>query len=391
LVSSLLTILELSNIEMSMRRVFCLLGYVFLMLCARINAQPARMRTIYTDRNYREVKSIREATYTLNIIEDRDSVYFETWNKTPKALLEKGKYPINQGFDVRNCYVQKFWPNKELRAEGYIKKTWNEGVWSYYDESGKLYSKVEYVDGMMNGRATRYYPDGLLRIFNYEKNIRNGESLLTDTSDKIIEVCYYSNDTLDGLAIEYFETGQLKRKTKYNRGIVRVDTVYWENGVPFSCTKYNQEGNLEGRSIMYTKTKKIARYDEYSNGELTQNDCIHPLADATWDGDDCPPRLIPTSYPGGMNKYLEYVSLNQDFPEPAILWKQQGVIEFEFTVEPDGTITKIRQENLIPLGFGLEKECIRLLDKIKKFEPERLNGRAIPVRFKIPYVFVLQD
>jgi TonB family protein len=174
-------------------------------------------------------------------------------------------------------------------------------------------------------------------------------------------------------------------------GLKRTDTLFWENGVPFACEKYNTMGRLEGRCMMYTKTKRIARYDEYSDGELTQNDCIHPMADETWEGDDCPPRLIEARYPGGIEKYLEYVSANQDYPEAAIQWKQQGVVEYEFTVAPDGSLKDVTEENIIPLGFGLEKESLRLLQKIKKFEPQRINGRAVPVRVRMPYVFVLQE
>jgi outer membrane biosynthesis protein TonB len=88
---------------------------------------------------------------------------------------------------------------------------------------------------------------------------------------------------------------------------------------------------------------------------------------------------------------MEYVGLNQEYPETAIQWKQQGVITFEFTISNYGFVEDITEENIIPVGYNLENEGMRLLKKLQRFEPERLNGKAIPVRFRMPYVFILQE
>lgn len=356
-----------------------------------LSSQQIKPEVLYMDRNNREVNSQREASLIVQRYQFQDTIYFESYSRMPKGLVEKGKYPANQGFDMRNCYMQKFWPNGRLRSEGMIRESWNEGTWNFYDEQGLLYSKVEYVHGMMTGKATRFYPGGKSRYYTYKRNIRTGPSALTDSSGQILELRQYRNDSLVDLALDYFPGGAVKRKTRWQDGKKRWDSLFWENGMPFSCEKYNRNGNLEGRCMMYTQRGKIARYDEYSNGELLQNNCIHPLADPTLDGDDCPPRLIEARYPGGIEKYMEFVSVNQDYPDLAITWRQQGVVEMEFTVAEDGTVQEITQENIIPLGYGLEAESVRLLEKIRKFDPQRLNGKAIPVRIRIPFVFLLQE
>lgn len=354
-------------------------------------AQPIKTRVQYVDRNYREVKSQREAALIVQSFTLNDTVYFESSSRLPKGLVEKGKYPAGQGFDMRNCYLQKMWPNGKVRAEGIIRQSWNEGIWTFYDEDGRLYSRITYEQGMMTGKAVRYYETGKQRYFTYEKNIRNGASALSDSAGRIMELCNYKNDSMQGLSLSFFPDGKASRKTWWEGGFKKWDTMFWESGTPFSCEKYNSNGRLEGRCMMYTQRGKIARYDEYADGELLQNNCIHPLADASWEGDDCPPRLIEAKYPGGIEKYMEFVSVNQDYPEAAINWRQQGVVEMEFTVSADGQVTDITQENIVPLGYGMEKESLRLLGKIRRFEPQRLNGRAVPVRIRIPFVFVLQE
>lgn len=354
-------------------------------------AQPHGHRKVYVDQNYKEVAKEKEASYEVSFFEFADTQYFEIHNRSPKGLIEKGKYPVNEGFDLRNCYLQRLWPNGKIRAEGVMRKSWNEGIWKYYDESGILYSTIEYHEGFMTGQAIRYYENGFRRSYTYKLNIRNGECIYFDTSNRIYQISNYSNDSLDGLMLEYFPSGKLKRKVLYQKNIPVVDTWFYEAGNPFNCEKYDETGKLHGRCMMYTPSGKIARLDEYNHGELERNDCLHMLADSDWEGDDCPPRMMEAKYPGGLEKYNEYVSLNQDYPEQAIQWRQQGVITYEFTVNNYGVVEDITEENIIPAGFGLEKESLRLLKKLQRFEPQRINGKPIPVRIQMPYVFILQE
>lgn len=370
-------------------------GFLSTVLCtffiASVGSAVAQVKTkiVFVDANYRTVSKERMATYKVESTETRDSVFFETYSLAPKGKIEAGRYAKGQGNDLRNCYLVRYWPNGMVQSKGFLKQSWNDGLWEFFDEEGKIYSEITYTDGLIDGDVKRYYSSGLVRTYSYIKNKREGESFLFDSSGRIFNLSSWQNDSLHGDYLEFSETGNLKRKAVYGSGVLLRDTQFYDDGKPFNCEAYDSAGQIHGKCIMYTPSGKIARYDEYSHGNLLQNICLHPLADADYEGDDCPPRKKELYYPGGMEKFHEFVASNQDYPEDAMKWKKQGVAQFTIQVNRYGAVVEINEENLVPLGYGLEKECMRLLEKLKKFEPMQLNGKNISCYFTIPFVFIL--
>lgn len=360
------------------------------LLLTGVSAQSGK-KTIFTDRNYKTVNRERDAAFIIDMWEKDDTMYFDTRSRNPKGKVESGKYPLNQGFDQRNCYLTRYWPDGTIRGHGQIRQSWNEGLWTFYDERGRLYSTVNYSNGLMNGIAKRFYPSGLIRTYTLTDNLKEGESLLFDTSGSIFTIENYSRDSLHGPVVEFFPGGNIKRKAIYNHGVIQKDTMFYESGQVFNAENYDAEGKLEGRIWIFTPSGKIARFDEYTHGVVIQSNCIHMLAGSDYDGDDCPPRFQPSAYPGGIEKYNEYVSINQEYPETAIKWKQQGVVTYEVKINDYGFVEDITEENLIPLGFGLEAESLRLLKKMKRFDPMKLNGKPMPSTLRIPFVFILRE
>lgn len=378
------------NLE-GVRVKFIIAFFCFLILGQAFSQPVAKQYTRYVDRNYKDVPGLREAVLIIEVKQTADSVFFQAFNKLPRAVVEKGKYPLNQGADEKNCYVQRFWPNGKLRSEGAIRHSWNDGLWTFYDEEGVLYSKINFKEGMMNGEATRFYLNGNKKTYTYNNNIKNGESVFSDNEGRLLLIANYENDTLNGTYLEFYKNGNIKRKTLYNKGLKVKDSLFYEAGGVLSSEQYNPGGQMNGKQFMYTLRGRMARFDEFIDGNLVQSNCLHPIADSDWDGEDCPTRYKPAQYPGGIAKYFEYVAENTEYPEEAISWKQQGVVEMEFTIDRNGFLDNITQENIIPIGFGLEKETLRLIGKIKKFEPEELNGRKMECRYRLPFIYVLQD
>jgi antitoxin component YwqK of YwqJK toxin-antitoxin module len=372
-------------------RIGCFIFLIFIGFCTPAIAQDPDNKVLYVDKNYNITDRKRDAIYRVVVAEDGDTAHFMSYSIRPEALVEKGKYRITPGADFRTAYLQRYWPNGRWRSFGRTKDLLPDGTWVYFDESGLLYSKVNYTNGQLSGEAVRYYTTGKSRYYTYVNNKRNGPSRLMTNDGKMQELNNYENDSLHGACYAYFQTGSIKRKTVYNNGLKVTDTLYWENGKPFSCEKYNEFGNLHGRAMMFNVNGKMSRYDEYEDGVLTQNLCLHPLSDENFDGEDCPVRLKEAQFPGGLGNFLDFVSINQDYPDAALDWKQGGVVIVEFTVDTDGNIAEVTPENIIPLGYGLETECLRLLGQIKKFEPRKLSGRPFPARIRLPFLFVVQQ
>ena len=59
-------------------------------------------------------------------------------------------------------FVQYKWENENIKAEGNLVSGMEDGLWKYYDESGKISQEVTYKFGEINGPFKHYYPNGNL-------------------------------------------------------------------------------------------------------------------------------------------------------------------------------------------------------------------------------------
>ncbi|WP_207421941.1 energy transducer TonB [Desertivirga brevis] len=97
---------------------------------------------------------------------------------------------------------------------------------------------------------------------------------------------------------------------------------------------------------------------------------------------------VQPEFPGGMNKFYEYVGRSYNYPAAA---KEQGVsgrVILNFVVEKDGSLTDIKVVR--DLGMGTGDEAIRVLKKSKKWNPGIQNGRPVRVSYTIPIVLNLE-
>jgi len=97
---------------------------------------------------------------------------------------------------------------------------------------------------------------------------------------------------------------------------------------------------------------------------------------------------VQPEYPGGMDKFYEYVGRSYNYPAAA---KEQGVsgrVILNFVVEKDVSLTDIKV--MRDLGMGTGEEAIIVLKKSKKWNPGIHNGRPVRVSYTIPIVLNLE-
>ena len=74
-----------------------------------------------------------------------------------------------------------FYPNKQLRMEGYFKDGEKNGKWIYYYEDGTLWSKGYFKNGKIDGYNETYYPNGKLNNKgSFTEGIRVGKWIFYD-------------------------------------------------------------------------------------------------------------------------------------------------------------------------------------------------------------------
>ena len=74
------------------------------------------------------------------------------------------------------------------------------------------------------------------------------------------------------------------------------------------------------------------------------------------------------------------------YPDEAKRKEIEGVVQLEVLIDENGKVRKVKV--LKSPGYGLERAAIVALTK-SRFKPGIMNGKAVPVRIKIPYRFVL--
>ncbi|MDE7116315.1 MAG: energy transducer TonB [Muribaculaceae bacterium] len=94
-------------------------------------------------------------------------------------------------------------------------------------------------------------------------------------------------------------------------------------------------------------------------------------------------------FPGGQAAMMKWLSNNVRYPESAQQNDIQGRVIVKFVVEKDGSIG--HAEILKGVDRDLDREAIRVVKKMPKWQPGKNNGVAVRSYFNLPVVFRLQN
>ena len=94
------------------------------------------------------------------------------------------------------------------------------------------------------------------------------------------------------------------------------------------------------------------------------------------------------SFPGGDEALTKFLSENIVYPKQARKSNIEGRVMVGFIVEPDGEITNVKVfRSIDPI---LDKEAIRVIKMMPKWNPGKQRGKAVRVQYQIPITFTLQ-
>ena len=97
------------------------------------------------------------------------------------------------------------------------------------------------------------------------------------------------------------------------------------------------------------------------------------------------PEEVYPKYPGGPEKMFEFIADNLRWPDDDACI--QGRVVVSFIVEKDGSLTDIKVEKSIDPLF--DKEAVRVVKTMPKWEPGMWNGKPARVKYCIPISFRL--
>ena len=96
----------------------------------------------------------------------------------------------------------------------------------------------------------------------------------------------------------------------------------------------------------------------------------------------------PSFQGGDANQFSKWVNSRLVYPEIAKENGVQGRVTLQFTVEKDGTVTKVKV--LRGIDPSLDKEAVRVVSMSPKWSPGKQRDRAVPVTYTFPVIFQLR-
>ncbi len=94
-------------------------------------------------------------------------------------------------------------------------------------------------------------------------------------------------------------------------------------------------------------------------------------------------------FPGGEQALYKFLAENLKYPEKAQKDRLQGKVVTGFYIEKDGSITEAKI--IRSLSPETDKECLRVLHIMPKWEPAENKGEPVRTYFVLPFTFHLSD
>ena len=96
----------------------------------------------------------------------------------------------------------------------------------------------------------------------------------------------------------------------------------------------------------------------------------------------------PSFQGGDANQFSKWVNQRLVYPEIAKENGVQGRVTLQFTVEKDGSVTKVKV--LRGVDPSHDKEAVRVVSMSPKWKPGKQRDRAVPVTYTFPVIFQLR-
>lgn len=94
-------------------------------------------------------------------------------------------------------------------------------------------------------------------------------------------------------------------------------------------------------------------------------------------------------FPGGDAELMKYLQKNIKYPSICQEQGIQGRVIVQFVVNTDGSI--VDAQVIKPVNPYLDKEALRVISAMPKWEPGKQRGKAVRVRFTVPVTFRLSN
>lgn len=345
------------------------------------------------------------------------------------AVLTRGGYDMGErtGLWEFSSY------NGRLKFSGSYDAGTKVGRWAYF-QNDTLLSESFYSNGKLDS-LFGYYEAEVPALEHRVDSAGDGDTFVYYRNGTVLEHSPIINGKIHGIVIMNFENGDLHRSVEYleNTPYTVVETFDREgqpinggtlqNGsgtyLSYSFAK-NEPMSLPRELVTYVSGSMEGAYVEYdrSGGELQKGQYANDKKTGTWQSKSLDGSIHTLKYPNtvetykketaknemplvsgqrelmqmpsfqrGLDGLMNFLINNVRYPSEARLSGAQGEVYVGFIVNKEGFIES--PEISVSPDERFNKECLRVVNSMPRWNPAFLYGVPVKVEFTLPINFRL--
>ena len=315
--------------------------------------------------------------------------------KTRKVVRD-GKYDIaiiaNFTYHEQYPELQKYVSKRFFKMENASLQV------AYENYANTLGDIINYASVSTSGQAEFYKLECLGGVKDLYQNYfltyskdrldESGKAMTTKSSSR-----HFVYDVIHQKVLTLTDVFKPEKAEELN-SIIGKSTAQMEMNEQSISISYKKGGKLEKMNFSY-KTQKDDFADNFcqlidlAEKAITSNiseQVPKPANTEESKGSDAVEQM--PSFNGGATALLQYLNSNVKYPIEAEENGIQGRVVVQFHVECDGSITNVTVSKSV--HPSLDKEAIRVVKSMPKWNPAMLNGKPVRVKFTIPVTFGLK-
>jgi periplasmic protein TonB len=292
-------------------------------------------------------------------------------------------------------YSREYSENGKLKSRVYYSNKHYKADSSFlYNENGQLFYEWHSKTGE-GVQSIEYYPNGKVKAQgDYILEKKNGLWVYYDSTGKKTKEKNYVRNSVSGWYVDYYPNGKVRYKAKCNYGIPR-DSVYAFDSKGKNLPKDSKE--------FKTIQDDIVKNDREISLTPIETDWIVDAIDGDYDAVEVAEAPAPTEdeiysfveempeFPGGQDSLNSYLRRNIKYPQFEKEQGKQGTVYMSFVVRKDGSITDVKVLKEVPGAPGFTKEAARVINAMPIWKPGKMNGRPVNTNLTIPIKFSLKN
>ncbi len=189
--------------------------------------------------------------------------------------------PAEESADAGVEVIRERYPNSAVKVERHVTQDaegnyYNHGLWTQWDEKGRLVGSGEYRYGKRHGRWLRWYGQSdapmlqgpLYKDFappfvaeaTFEDGVLNGTWKVFDSKNRKVSEWEFDHGDRQGKSVWYYPSSQKRREVDYRQGQIDGEVVEWGPDYKISLReKYVDGRRLAPQVDNYAPEQKLRR------------------------------------------------------------------------------------------------------------------------------------